>query len=96
MFDEFEWDPLKRARNLKKHLVDFEDAKRVFSGPTLTKLGHSGADGERRDIAIGLLEGIAVTVVYTMRGSVCRLISARQASQNERTAYRQAFGAKPP
>ena len=92
MFDEYEWDPLKRSTNIEKHLIDFEDAKRIFEGPTLIEPARSGDDGEMRNIAIGLLGGIEIAVVYTMRGRVCRLISARQARQNERRAYRTAFG----
>ncbi|MCM2498321.1 BrnT family toxin [Neorhizobium galegae] len=33
-----------------------------------------------------------IAVVYTMRGEVCRIISARTASKHEQRAYRQIFG----
>ncbi|WP_223568030.1 BrnT family toxin [Agrobacterium tumefaciens] len=32
-----------------------------------------------------------IAIVYTMRGDVCRIISARAARQNERRTYRQLF-----
>jgi uncharacterized DUF497 family protein len=33
---EFSWMSNKRALNLKKHKLDFQDAEEVFRGPTLT------------------------------------------------------------
>ena len=33
----FEWDESKRRANLAKHLVDFQDAARIFDGPSLRK-----------------------------------------------------------
>jgi uncharacterized protein len=45
------------------------------------------ADGEERRKALGLIEGRLYCVVYTLRGSVCRLISARRANAKETKAY---------
>ena len=51
--------------------------------------------GERRMIAIGLAQGIALTVVYTDRTSAAdterRVISARRSNRRERKAYEDAF-----
>jgi len=33
----FEWDESKRQANLAKHLIDFQDATRVFDGPVFEK-----------------------------------------------------------
>ena len=52
--------------------------------------------GEKRVIALGIADGILLTVVYTDRveggGDVVRrIISARVSNRRERKAYRQTF-----
>ena len=52
--------------------------------------------GERRVIAIGFAQGLALTVVYTDRagtggGVVRRIISARLSNRREREAYFEAL-----
>jgi uncharacterized DUF497 family protein len=81
----FEWDESKRRINLAKHHIDFRDAQRVFDGPVFERSDSS--HGEDRIIAIGLMEGIEIVVVYVMRGKRRRLISARRAHRNEREEY---------
>ncbi|EKV32226.1 hypothetical protein C882_3290 [Caenispirillum salinarum AK4] len=47
--------------------------------------------GEDRFIATGCIEGRFVTLVFTIREpNVCRIISARGASRDERETYQQA------
>ena len=43
--------------------------------------------GERRIKAIGELNGVVISVVYTWRGDRRRLISARRARADERKQY---------
>jgi uncharacterized protein len=86
---ECEWDDIKAEANLQKHGIDFEDAIGIFEGPVLEI--RSDRDGEERYKAIGVLEGLEITVVYTPRGSRRRIISARRARINERAAYHQAY-----
>jgi hypothetical protein len=62
----FEWDEGKRQANLTKHLIDFWDAQRVFDGPVFESI--DSRHGEDRIVAIGLMEGIEIVVVYVMRG----------------------------
>ena len=88
-FNEFEWDERKNDLNFERHTIDFEDAIAIFSEPVLNK--RSDRNNEIRYLAIGLLEDIEIAVVYTMRGDVCRIISARQARTNEREEYHQAI-----
>jgi uncharacterized DUF497 family protein len=88
---DFEWDPGKRAANLKKHGLDFRDAAAVFSGPLLVKSATSG--GEARFLAVGVLAGREVAVIYTMRRDRYRIISMRRARDGERKAYREALRA---
>jgi len=54
--------------------------------------------GERRVIALGKAQDIALTVVYTDRaeagGINRRIISARKSNRREREAYKKATSAK--
>jgi len=86
---EFEWDNAKNETNVAKHGIDFEDAIEIWERPVLVSPSHRG--GEDRWIAIGVIEGVEIAVVYTERGTARRLISARRARTHERTAYHQAY-----
>jgi uncharacterized DUF497 family protein len=59
----YTWDPRKNRRNLKLHGITFEDAVRVFGGPTLERADDRYEYGELRVYAIGLVNGIEITVI---------------------------------
>jgi hypothetical protein len=82
---EFEWHQRKRRTNLTKHGIDFEDAIGVFDGPVFVK--RSDRSGERRFVAVGVVDGLVIAVTYTVRGDIYRIISARRARTNERRGY---------
>ncbi len=63
----FEWDPLKSDANLCDRGFDFEFAVLVFEGILLQKEDRRKAYGELRMVAIGVVEGVHLTVVYTDR-----------------------------
>jgi len=84
---EFEWDPAKAASNSAKHGVDFPTATKVFDDPSILLSLDPRARGEPRYQAIGSVSGVVLFVSYTMRGEVCRIISARRASRRERQSY---------
>ncbi len=93
---EFEWDARKSDANLKARGFDFAFATLIFEGPTLER-GDTREDyGERRVIAVGLAQGIPLTVVYTDRPGagrmMRRIISARRSNGGERKAYEEALG----
>lgn len=85
----FEWHEEKAKENLRKHKVNFEEAKTVFNDPlsiTIADPKHS-AD-EDRYIDIGLsVKGQVLVVVYTERGSNIRIISCRKATKAEQRTY---------
>ncbi|MEP7345679.1 MAG: BrnT family toxin [Gemmatimonadaceae bacterium] len=87
----FNWDPAKNRTNIRVHGIDFADAVAVFDGPTWERLDDRGDYGEERWVAIGLLDGIEIRVVYTdllSNPDVERqLISARRATRDERETY---------
>jgi uncharacterized DUF497 family protein len=74
-----------------KHGIDFEDAIGIFNGRILEEVDARRDYGETRIIAIGVVEGRELVLVYTMCGQICRIISARRARRDERRAYRQVF-----
>ena len=88
---EFEWDDEKRQSNLQKHSVDFIRACQIFEGETVEFEDCRYDYGEERFIAIGQARGKVLTVVYTLRGEVIRLISARKATKDERKIYDENY-----
>jgi uncharacterized DUF497 family protein len=90
----FEWDEGKRLATLEKHGIDFIDAAEIFAHPYLRLPGKS--DVEQRDIAIGLLGGVYIAVVFTVRDNVIRIITARRARRNEREGYQTHVAGRDP
>jgi uncharacterized DUF497 family protein len=88
----YTWDKAKNAANIRKHGVDFADAPRLFDGPTVIKPDRRRDYGERRFIALGAIEGIVFSLVYTDRpADERRVISFRSASRKERRVFREAY-----
>lgn len=88
-----EWDEAKRGANLVKHGVDFLDAVEIFADPLrVERIDQRGEYGEERRQVIGQVGPQVLFVVYTVRGEVRRMISARRASRNERQAYHAGGG----
>lgn len=86
----YSWDEKKNRRNLKLHGVAFEDAARIFEGPTVEKVDDRFDYDETRVYAIGLVNGLEITVVYTERGEdERRIISAWRSEAHERSSYWQ-------
>lgn len=88
-----EFDPDKNEKNHKNHGLRFEDAEKVFNGPTVTFLDTREDYGEDRYITFGTLDGIVICVAHTDRGDATRIISMRKATKPEREAYlRHVYG----
>ena len=85
----YEWDPDKAKSNYKKHGVKFADAVAVFEDENAVTI-EDEHENENRFITIGrdFLRRILV-VVYTFRGIVIRMISARKATARERQEYEE-------
>jgi uncharacterized DUF497 family protein len=91
----FGWDARKSNRNLRERGFDFEFAAQVFEGATLERVDSRRDYGERRVIAVGMAQDVALTVVYTDRADAGgeinrRIISARKSHRRERQAYQKA------
>ncbi|MEP7352452.1 MAG: BrnT family toxin [Acidobacteriota bacterium] len=89
---KFAWDRRKSRTNLVRHGIAFEDAIRIFEGPTFEKVDDRFDYGEVRVYSIGVVNGIEITLIYTdVSETERRIISAWKAERHERKAYWQSL-----
>ena len=87
---QYSYDKNKKASNLAKHGLDFNDAKRVIeSNKTVTFEDVRFDYGEQRFITIGLLQNALVAIVTSETENVIRIISMRKAEKHEQTKYHE-------
>lgn len=88
---KFEWDEHKNRANIQKHGVDFRDAVYVFSDNLALSMPDKFAEDEERWLLLGMnLKQHMLMVVHTFRNDdVTRIISARKATQREKSTYLQ-------
>ncbi len=88
---EFTWDPAKARTNLRKHGVSFEEAESVFYDDRARLVDDPDhSDSEDRLVLLGLSRALRMLVVvhaYRESDALIRIISARKATPQERTAY---------
>jgi hypothetical protein len=85
---KFTWDPNKSNSNKKKHGIGFDLAKEVFEDSNAIVDKGKIKDGEERWITIGkTLKLFMIAIVFTIRDTTIRIISARQVQKKERIAY---------
>jgi uncharacterized DUF497 family protein len=86
---KFEWDDVKAASNLKKHGVDFEEAKTVFDDGLANIFDDVwNSIGEQRELVIGTSNAQRLLVIsFTERADAIRIISARPATTTEVKNY---------
>jgi uncharacterized protein len=90
----YTWDEQKNRANIKRHRIAFEDARRIFDGATVEQVDDRFDDGEVRVYAIGLVEGLEVTVIYTdATDDERRIVSAWRSEPHERRYYWKRIGA---
>ena len=87
---EFEWDEDKNELNIAKHAIDFQRATQIFEGFVVEYPSSQQHHGEARIVAIGELDSMEVTVIYTWRGEVRRLISASSTLDKMMLSRRQS------
>lgn len=83
----FEWDENKRASNLEKHGIDFEEAIEAFNDPQSIEYRSAGEHDETRCVLIGAAGTRVIAVIYTIRELSVRIISARLARREERERW---------
>ena len=80
----FDWDLAKSERNRQERGFGFDLAILIFGGDTVEWPDDRQDYGERRVRAIGEVNGVVLHIVFTDRGDVRRIISARVANKRER------------
>jgi uncharacterized DUF497 family protein len=84
---DYEWDYIKAESNLKKHGIDFADAVSIFDDLNALTI-EDESEEEQRFITIGIdIFARILVVVYTLRGEMIRIISARKATKRELKNY---------
>ena len=85
------WSESKNRRNLRVHGIAFEDAAGIFDVPTLERVDDRYDYGEERIYAIGVVNGLEITVIYVdLEDDERRLISAWRSEPHERRQYWEA------
>ena len=86
---QFEWNQDKANLNLKKHGVSFNEASTVFNDTlSVTFPDPDHSYGKERYVIIGLSSARRILIVpHTDREDRVRIISAREATRNERRFY---------
>jgi len=89
----FEWDENKNALNWMKHGILFEDAAIIFNDPMRVDIyDHKHSLFEDRWKTIGLYGCDVLSVIYTMRNDIIRIISARKADKKGEEEYFYGYG----
>lgn len=87
---EFERDNAKSDACLAERSFDFAYAVRVFlDDDRIVARDRRWDYGEDRYRLLGAIEGRVFVVIYTVRGSAIRIISARKANGREAMEYEQ-------
>ena len=88
----FEWDAGNAGKNWERHSVSQAECEQLFLNRPVLIVGdvrHSGH--EARYFALGFTDtGRFLTVVFTLRGALLRVISARPMNRREQRVYEQA------
>jgi uncharacterized DUF497 family protein len=87
----FTSDITKNNRSVRRRGLAFQDAVRIFDVPTVEKEDDRYDYGELRIHAIGLMDGVEVTVIYTEHddNEERHIISAWRSAPHERRAFWQ-------
>ena len=90
----FQGDEGNSSKNWKRHQVTQTEAEQVFlNRPVVVPAAPAQPENEARYRALGRTgAGRLLVVVFTLRGSLLRVISARPMSRRERRDYAQAIG----
>jgi uncharacterized DUF497 family protein len=87
----FQWDRGNSNKNLVKHNVQNWECEQVFFNKPLLVLGDPGHSvAEKRWAAFGETDsGRILVVIFTRRGNVLKVISARGMNSKEREFYEE-------
>jgi uncharacterized DUF497 family protein len=85
----FQWDEANLLKNWEKHRVTAVECEQVFfNQPVLAVPDEQHSDTEARFYILGQTDtGRKLFVVFTTRGNLLRVISARDMNRKERKIY---------
>ena len=88
----FEWDRSNIEKNWLKHKVSPAECEQVFFNQPLVILGDpKHSISEKRFAAFGCTDdGRLLVVIFTKRGKLLRVISARNMNRRERKFYEES------
>ena len=88
-FTGFQWDEGNLLKNWEKHRVSAVESEQVFfNKPVLAVPDEQHSDTEARFYILGQTDtGRKLFVVFTTRGNLIRVISARDMNRKERKIY---------
>lgn len=84
---EFEWNSAKSERTHRERGFGFDVAVRMFAGRVVEWEDRREDWGEARIVAVGVVDQRFLTLVYTDRGEVRRIISARPSRKQEKERW---------
>lgn len=85
----FEWDEASQDKNLVKHNVNWFEAEEIFfNSPLIIDHDKKHSGRETRYYALGCTNSDRkLFIVYTIRGTLIRIISARDMNKKESIIY---------
>src|SRR5213594_2970733 len=88
----FQWDEGNSDKNWRRHQVTQAEAEQVFfNRPLVVAPDPQHSSREVRHFALGRTNGGRhLTIVFSRRGELLRVISARPSSRRERKVYAKA------
>lgn len=93
-YGQFEWDFEKEQKNIIKHNIDFIFSTKAFLDPNrVILLDLKNSKMEDRFYCLGKIENEIITVRFTMRGNLIRIIGAgywrkgKKIYEKERSIY---------
>jgi len=90
--NRFEWDEEKDQHNLKKHGFSFNEILEIFDDPAfLEGYDFEHSSQEDRYYGIGCLNGVLYIIAFFTYRDRIRIISARQADNEEQERYNDYF-----
>jgi uncharacterized DUF497 family protein len=86
----FDWDKANVEKNWQKHRVSpFECEETFFNEPFYVNEDEKHSEKETRYYALGRTSaGRLLFIVFTIRGRLIRVVSARSMSRKEREVYK--------
>ncbi len=89
-FEGFDWDKGNRDKNRLKHNVSEGECEEIFfNAPLLIADDLKHSEAERRFAAFGITNAARyLTVIFTRRKKLIRIISARDMNRKEKEFYK--------